>query len=63
MYASFSFEATADNELSIRVGQVLKILKHCDDEGNTEWSYCQDQSGNQGYVPTNYLTPQHQATQ
>ncbi|XP_061568259.1 GRB2-related adapter protein 2a [Cololabis saira] len=50
----FDFTATADDELSFRKGDILKILSHEED-------WCKaEMNGHDGYVPKNYIEMQTQ---
>jgi uncharacterized protein YgiM (DUF1202 family) len=44
-----------EHMLSLKKGQVVKVLHKRDIQGNVEWWFVEDRSGEQGYVPGNYL--------
>lgn len=53
--ASWPFEATGPNQLTIACGQPLKLIKGRDECGNSDWSFVQDKKGQLGYVPSSYI--------
>lgn len=53
--AGYAFEATGPNQLSISQRQQLKLIKSCDECGNSDWSLVQDKRGQMGYVPSSYI--------
>lgn len=53
--ASWPFVATGPNQLSITTRQQLKLIKACDECGNSDWSLVQDKRGQVGYVPSSYI--------
>lgn len=53
--ASWPFVATGPNQLSITCKQALKLVKGCDECGNSDWSLVQDKRGQLGYVPSSYI--------
>lgn len=54
-YASWPFVATGPNQLTIAYKQPLKLIKSCDECGNSDWSLVQDKKGQLGYVPSSYI--------
>lgn len=53
--ASWPFVSTGPNQLSISCNQPLKLIKGCDECGNSDWSLVQNKKGQLGYVPTSYI--------
>lgn len=53
--ASWPFVATGPNQLTIVCKQPLKLIKGCDECGNSDWSLVQDKKGQLGYVPSSYI--------
>lgn len=53
--ASWPFIATGPNQLTIACKQPLKLVKACDEGGNSDWSLVQDKRGHLGYVPSSYI--------
>lgn len=53
--ASWPFVATGPNQLTIACNQPLKLIKGCDECGNSDWSLVKDKRGQLGYVPTSYI--------
>lgn len=53
--ASWPFVATGPNQLTIGCKQPLKLVKGCDECGNSDWSLVQDKKGQLGYVPSSYI--------
>lgn len=53
--ASWPFVSTGPNQLTISCKQPLKLIKGCDECGNTDWSLVQDKKGQLGYVPSSYI--------
>lgn len=53
--ASWPFVATGPNQLTIACKQPLKLIKGCDECGNSDWSLVQDKKGHLGYVPSSYI--------
>lgn len=54
--ASWPFVATGPNQLTIVTKQQLKLIKPCDECGNSDWSLVQDKRGQVGYVPSSYIS-------
>lgn len=54
--ASWPFIATGPNQLTVTCRQPLKLIKPCDECGNSDWSLVQDKKGQLGYVPSSYIT-------
>jgi hypothetical protein len=54
-YAAYDFEGNGMHMLSIRSGQVVRVLRQQDIQGNPEWWFVEDRLGGRGYVPGNYL--------
>lgn len=53
--ASWPFIATGPNQLTIACKQPLKLIKGCDECGNSDWALVQDKKGQLGYVPSSYI--------
>lgn len=53
--ASWPFVATGPNQLTVTCRQPLKLIKPCDECGNSDWSLVQDKKGQLGYVPSSYI--------
>lgn len=53
--ASWPFAATGPNQLTISSNQHLKLIKGCDECGNSDWSLVKDKKGQLGYVPSSYI--------
>lgn len=53
--AEWPFVAIGPNQLTIECNQPLKLIKGCDECGNTDWSLVQNKRGQSGYVPTSYI--------
>lgn len=53
--AAYGFKGVDNVQLSLEVGQRVKIICKSDTKGNTEWWMVENEQGQQGYVPANYL--------
>eukprot|EP00039_Didymoeca_costata_P009788 m.130428 g.130428 ORF g.130428 m.130428 type:complete len:981 (-) comp14603_c0_seq5:83-3025(-) len=51
----YDFQAETEMELSVKAGQMLKVLQHSDPSGNEDWMNVQDEKGGSGCVPRAYL--------
>ena len=51
----YDFTARTDVELTLRQGQMVKVRKMHDLDGNNEW-WLVDANGKEGYAPANYLS-------
>lgn len=51
----YDFGGQGPHTLSVKSGQVLKVLQYQDLRGNSEWWLVQDRFGGEGYVPANFL--------
>ncbi|KAI9521252.1 hypothetical protein NQZ68_007566 [Dissostichus eleginoides] len=54
--AAYDFTARGNHEVSMRAGEVVRVLEAKDKRGNPEWSLVEAGGGKRGYVPSNYLT-------
>jgi hypothetical protein len=54
-YAAYDFNFSEEHLVPLKTGQVVKVIRKHDVEGNSEWWLVEDRSGAQGYVPGNYL--------
>ncbi|MBN3296246.1 ARH37 factor, partial [Amia calva] len=55
VFAAYDFSARGHHEVTLRAGEPVNVLEPCDKQGNPEWSLVKVR-GQQGYVPSNYLT-------
>ncbi|KAM4586414.1 rho guanine nucleotide exchange factor 37 isoform 1-T4 [Fundulus diaphanus] len=53
--AAYDFTARGSHEVSVNVGEPVRVLESHDKRGNPEWSLVEAR-GQRGYVPSNYLT-------
>lgn len=53
--AEYDFNARTELELTVRRGDILKVIMQHDVDNNPEWWLCAAH-GKQGYIPSNYLT-------
>ena len=53
--AEWPFMSTGPNQLTISSDQPLKLIKSCDECGNSDWSLVKDKKGQMGYVPSSYI--------
>lgn len=51
----YDFTARSKHEVSVRVGELVRILERHDKRGNPEWSLVETRGGQRGYVPSNYV--------
>nr|XP_055033372.1 rho guanine nucleotide exchange factor 37 isoform X1 [Misgurnus anguillicaudatus] len=54
VYAVYDFTARSAHELSLRGGELVRVVEPHDKRGNKEWSLVEAR-GQRGYVPSNYL--------
>ena len=54
--ALYDFTKRNANEISLVTHQIIHVHRKYDEQGNTEWWYCESNEGF-GYAPANYLTP------
>nr|CAD7204455.1 unnamed protein product [Timema douglasi] len=55
-YALYNFVGNGEYMLTVKAGQVVKVLHKEDFEGNPEWWLVENHVGSKGYVPANYLS-------
>lgn len=58
-YAAYPFQSMGYNQLTLTLGQVVRVLQKSDMQGNEEWWLVQDRYSNRGYVPASYLAQYH----
>uniref|UniRef100_A0A3Q0RXU7 Rho guanine nucleotide exchange factor (GEF) 37 n=1 Tax=Amphilophus citrinellus TaxID=61819 RepID=A0A3Q0RXU7_AMPCI len=51
----YDFTARSKHEVSVRVGELVRILERHDKRGKPEWTLVETRGGQRGYVPSNYL--------
>lgn len=51
----YDFVGRSTLELTVRAGDILTLIVPRDLEGNEEWWLMSNTSGQQGYVPSNYM--------
>ena len=53
----YAYASTQPDELILRVGEVLEVLRRDDEEGEEEegWWRCRNWLGEEGVAPANYL--------
>ncbi|XP_060904539.1 rho guanine nucleotide exchange factor 37 [Labrus mixtus] len=56
VFAAYDFNARGNHEVSVRSGELVRVLEPHDKRGNPEWSLVEAKGGQRGYVPSNYLT-------
>ncbi|KAK7790783.1 hypothetical protein R5R35_000425 [Gryllus longicercus] len=56
-YAMYDFQGDGVRTLSVKSGQLVKILQKHDAENNSEWWLAEDLNGMRGFVPGNFLAP------
>ena len=56
-YAAYPFNSYGEHQLSLKQGSMVLVKYKCDLNSNHEWWLVQDQFGQKGYVPGNYLKP------
>lgn len=54
-HAAYAFKGADNVQLSMEVGQRVKVICKSDTKGNAEWWMVENEQGRQGYVPANYL--------
>ncbi|GLG97318.1 Protein still life, isoform SIF type 1 [Gryllus bimaculatus] len=54
-YAMYDFQGDGVRTLSVKSGQLVKILQKHDAENNSEWWLAEDLNGMRGFVPGNFL--------
>ncbi|XP_068082525.1 dynamin-binding protein isoform X2 [Anabrus simplex] len=54
-YALYNFEGNGTQTLTMKNGQVVRVLQQHDLQNNSEWWFVEDRFGRQGYVPGNFL--------
>ncbi|XP_061691240.1 rho guanine nucleotide exchange factor 37 isoform X2 [Syngnathoides biaculeatus] len=53
--AAYGFTARGNHEVSVAVGEPVRVLEPHDKRGNREWSLVEVRDRQRGYVPSNYL--------
>uniref|UniRef100_A0A915HUK1 Endophilin-A n=1 Tax=Romanomermis culicivorax TaxID=13658 RepID=A0A915HUK1_ROMCU len=55
--ASFDYKPTSSNEVALETGLLVAVHAKHDLQMNTEWWLVENEQGDIGYVPANYLAP------
>lgn len=54
VFAGYDFTARSSHEVSLRVGEPIRVLEPHDKRGSRDWSLVEVRE-QRGYVPSNYL--------